>query len=166
MNEFGNPAANDMDLDFGVDEAQQREIESTETFKDYSVPEGKYLCRIISVEPKESKAGNKMLEWTFDGQEAAVDKKQFRFYTVLGSDNMTFFLKTMKYTRGLKPKDLIGRQAKLHLVKDAPYTKSDGSVTINSKIKSVLPATDSFTPQSYTSQPSNTPPMSDDDIPF
>lgn len=139
-NDFGNPVDNDMDLDLGVDENQLKEIESTETLRDYSVPEGKYLCRIISVEPKESKAGNKMLEWTFDGQEPTVDKKAFKFYTVLGSDNMTYFLKAMKYTKGLKAKDLIGRTAKLHLVKDAPYTKADGSTTINSKIKSVLPA--------------------------
>lgn len=140
MSDFGTPTDNDMDFDLEVDAEQLREIESGETFKDYSVPEGKYLARIVSIESAVSGAQNKMKVWTFSGIDPAIQNKTFKFYTVLKSSNMTLFLKALKFKEGMKAKDLIGHTAKIHLIKDKPYTKADGSVTLNSKIKSVLPA--------------------------
>lgn len=135
MNTFGIPVENDSD--FGLSDDQISSLTSDESIKDFTIPDGKYNARIISYEEKTSQSGNVMFEWFID-VDKDVKNKSFRFYTVKGSNNLAYFLRAFNYKTGMKPRDLIGQQCIIDVVKDKPYVKNN-ITTIRSKIKNVFP---------------------------
>lgn len=134
MNAFGTPLEDDSD--FGLSADQEALVTSEETVRDFTIPDGKYPARVISYEEKISQNGNDMFEWTID-IESDVKTKSFIFYTVKGSNNLAYFLRAFKFKPGMKPRDLIGQQCVLEIVKDKPYVNGDDTI-LRSKIKNVL----------------------------
>lgn len=135
MSVFGTPQDNDSD--FGLTDDQINLISSEETVRDFTIPDGKYPAKIISYEEKTAQSGNQMFVWSID-LDANVKNKSFNHYTVKGSDNLAYFLRAMKFKPGMKPRDLIGQQCTIEVVKDKPYNNGDTTI-IRSKIKSILP---------------------------
>lgn len=52
------------------------------------IPEGDYLVEVESVEQKDSKNDNPMLEWVFVGKEGKSKGKKFYYYTVLTRESL------------------------------------------------------------------------------
>jgi len=107
------------------------------------VPTGIYKARIVGVDPKESKAGNKMLNWKFSifGAEGAYVQYNNRWVSTFtmvegrGAFKLRQYLKAILGNAGqFDTEELIGKEVEISVVE---RLNDDGTVSNFPDIKSV-----------------------------
>ncbi len=127
---------------FGAPDDQQEEFAIELPKIESSVPEGKYVGRLVDVEKSISKAGNSMWVWTFVIDEGTFSGMEFKLFTALTPSAMWKLTETLValgfggYGQVIKFKltDVINTRVILHIIEDTYNDQPRPSLNKISKI--------------------------------
>ncbi len=140
---FGSPVEQDEEEFVVKLDSNTQRFNKENQVSDFSVPDGHYRSKCISVEQNTSKAGNPQFVFTFLGQEREANNRKFLLYTP-ATGKGAFRTKLVLQAFGVnlpgdqltfKRKDVLYKDVMLQLQKDAPYNGK-----INSKIVEITAA--------------------------
>lgn len=144
---FGSPVAQEEEeFTVSLGDAPVQQPRNTDSVRDFSVPNGVYVAKCLSVEQNTSQAGNQQFVFRFVGLESEAKGKEFYLYAPLTGKGI-FKTREVLAAFGLnnsgdikfKRADVLNKNVDLTLEKDKPFNGK-----INSRITRVATQTKEF----------------------